>query len=105
MSVATVTVRTAAGVGNGFGDEGVVPADPDGPRVLGTYLHGPALARNPALADLLLGWVLDVDPALMTPVDDHEAELLRADRFRAVGSGRLDGVASRTWRDRLLGRN
>ena len=97
--------RAAAGVGNGFGDEGVVPVDPDGPRVLGTYLHGPALARNPALADLLLSWVLDVDPTDLAPVDDHEAELLRADRFRAVGSGHLDGVASRTWRDRLLGRN
>ena len=27
-------------------------------RVLGTYLHGPVLARNTALADLLLGWAL-----------------------------------------------
>jgi CobQ-like glutamine amidotransferase family enzyme len=97
--------RVAAGVGNGFGDEGVVPADPKGPRVLGTYLHGPALARNPALADLLLASVLDVDLATFAPIDDHEAELLRSDRFRAVSSGRVDGVASRTWRDRLLGRN
>jgi len=95
----------AAGVGNGFGDEGVVPADPTGPRVLGTYLHGPALARNPALADVLIGWVLGTDPATLAPLDDHEAELLRSDRFRAIESGRLDGVATRTWRDRLLGRN
>ena len=97
--------RATAGVGNGAGDEGVLPVDPDGPHVLGTYLHGPALARNPALADLLLGWVLDVDPSSLAPVDDREAELLRADRFRATEGGRLDGVASRTWRDRLLGRN
>ena len=27
-------------------------------RVLGTYLHGPALVRNPALADLLLSWAV-----------------------------------------------
>ena len=26
-------------------------------RLVGTYLHGPVLPRNPALADLLLGWV------------------------------------------------
>jgi CobQ-like glutamine amidotransferase family enzyme len=97
--------RATAGVGNGFGDEGVLPADPAGPHVLGTYLHGPALARNPALADLLLGWVLGVDAATLAPLDDHEADLLRADRFRAIEGGRLDGVATRTWRDRLLGRN
>lgn len=35
-------------------------------RVLATYLHGPVLAQNPALADLLLGWVLDELP----PMDD-----------------------------------
>jgi CobQ-like glutamine amidotransferase family enzyme len=27
-------------------------------HVIGTYLHGPVLARNPELADLLLGWAL-----------------------------------------------
>lgn len=39
------------GVGNGDGTEGAYAG-----RVLGTYLHGPALVRNPGLADLLLGW-------------------------------------------------
>ena len=40
--------RVTAGVGNGGGDgsEGAVRG-----RVVGTYLHGPVLARNPALAD------------------------------------------------------
>jgi CobQ-like glutamine amidotransferase family enzyme len=94
-----------AGVGNGDGGEGVAPRDPGGARVLGTYLHGPALARNPALADLLLGWVLGDGPAALAPVDDQDAERLRADRFRAVDAGRLDGVAHRSLRDRLLGRN
>jgi CobQ-like glutamine amidotransferase family enzyme len=94
----------AAGVGNGDGTEGVVPADGRA-RVLGTYLHGPALARNPALADLLLGWAIDQDPASLAPLDDHEADRLRADRFRAVDAGRLDGVAHRSLRDRLLRRN
>jgi CobQ-like glutamine amidotransferase family enzyme len=37
-------------------------------RVWGTYLHGPVLARNPQLADLLLSWV--VGP--LSPLDDSE---------------------------------
>jgi CobQ-like glutamine amidotransferase family enzyme len=94
-----------AGVGNGDGGEGVVPTGPDAPRVLGTYLHGPALARNPTMADLLLGWVLDRDLAQTDPLDDTESDRLRADRFRAIEAGRLDGVAHRTLRDRLLRRN
>ena len=75
--------------------------------MLGTYLHGPALARNPKLADLLLSWMLEVDAADLAPLDDadHEAELLRRDRFRAVEAGHLDGVATRTFKDRLLRRN
>ena len=35
-------------MGNGDGTEGAHAG-----RVLGTYLHGPALVRNPGLADLL----------------------------------------------------
>jgi lipid II isoglutaminyl synthase (glutamine-hydrolysing) len=95
----------AAGVGNGDGTEGVLARDPSGPKVLGTYLHGPALARNPALADLLIGWALGQDPATLAPVDDIDAERLRAERFRALDAGRLDGVAHRSLRDRLLRRN
>jgi CobQ-like glutamine amidotransferase family enzyme len=95
-----------AGVGNGDGTEGVLARDPaSGGKVIGTYLHGPALARNPALADLILGWVLGVDPGELAPLDDHEAELLRAHRFRAIEQGHLDGVADRSWRDRVLRRN
>ena len=47
--------QVVAGVGNGDGDgsEGAVQG-----RVVGTYLHGPVLARNPALADRLLSWAL-----------------------------------------------
>jgi lipid II isoglutaminyl synthase (glutamine-hydrolysing) len=42
--------RVVRGVGNGTGaGEGVRT-----PTVVGTYLHGPVLARNPALADALL---------------------------------------------------
>ncbi len=45
------------GVGNGVGDglEGVTQGS-----VIGTYMHGPVLARNPELADLLLKRALGV---------------------------------------------
>jgi CobQ-like glutamine amidotransferase family enzyme len=47
-----------------------------------TYLHGPVLARNPALADLLLSWVTGPLP----PIDDDAADRLRAERLAAAGS-------------------
>jgi hypothetical protein len=89
------------GVGNGGGDgtEGAWSG-----RVLGTYLHGPVLARNTALADLLLGWALapaDAPPgtsAELEPLDDIEELSLRAERLEAV-----DAPGGRGWRG-LLGR-
>ena len=48
-------------------------------KIVGTYLHGPVLARNPALADLLLSWVDGRDEA--TDVDDSWALKLRAERL------------------------
>jgi lipid II isoglutaminyl synthase (glutamine-hydrolysing) len=73
--LASVTV----GSGNGSGDgiEGAWSG-----RVLGTYLHGPVLARNPALADLLLGWALD--DVSLAPIDDAEELSLRAERLAAA---------------------
>ena len=70
--------RVIAGVGNGTGDgtEGAVSG-----RIIGTYMHGPVLARNPALADLLLEMVTG---ASLDPLDDAEEEALRAERFAAV---------------------
>ena len=65
------------GVGNGDGTEGAYAG-----RVLGTYLHGPALVRNPSLADLLLTWVAGTLP----PIDPRQEELvqtLRRDRLAA----------------------
>ena len=73
--------RVLVGAGNaGDGREGAVSG-----RILATYMHGPALARNPALADLLLSWVVGE----LAPLDDAEVEELRQERFRAVGRGRL----------------
>ena len=67
------------GVGNGDGTEGAYLG-----RVVGTYLHGPALVRNPGLADMLLGWVAGALP----PVDPRQEDLvlkLRAERLAAQG--------------------
>lgn len=53
--------RVRSGPGNRRGDpaEGALSAGPaEGPGVVATYLHGPVLARNPALADHLLARAL-----------------------------------------------
>lgn len=73
--------QVTAGTGNGDGSEGAVRG-----RVVGTYLHGPVLARNPALADRLLSWALD-DEAL-APLDDGAEEGLREERLGATGRRR-----------------
>ena len=67
--------RTVRGVGNGDGTEGAYAG-----HVLGTYLHGPALVRNPALADLLLSWAAGP----LRPVaekDEDWARRLREERL------------------------
>jgi lipid II isoglutaminyl synthase (glutamine-hydrolysing) len=70
--------RVVAGVGNGSGDgtEGAWAG-----RVVGTYLHGPVLARNPALADVLLGWATG---QALEPLADDEQDALRRERLAAV---------------------
>ncbi len=68
------------GVGNGDGTEGAYYG-----RVVGTYLHGPALVRNPSLADLLLSWVAGPLPA----IDPRQEDLvlkLRGERLAAQSS-------------------
>ncbi|MCE7079648.1 type 1 glutamine amidotransferase [Streptomyces sp. ST2-7A] len=67
-------VRLGRGNGAGDGTEGVWRE-----TVLGTYLHGPVLARNPLLADLLIKLALDVNA--LPPVDDHWYDALRAERI------------------------
>jgi CobQ-like glutamine amidotransferase family enzyme len=81
----TPLARVSRGIGNGDGSgtEGAVAG-----RVVGTYLHGPVLARNPVLADILLGWAFA--PDALTPLDDAAHDALRAER---LGTG--DGGASR----------
>ncbi|HEX6520153.1 MAG TPA: glutamine amidotransferase [Streptosporangiaceae bacterium] len=70
------------GVGNGDGTEGAHAG-----RIVGTYLHGPALVRNPSLADLLIGWVTGTP---LPPIDPKQEELvadLRGERLAAVSPG------------------
>lgn len=64
------------GAGNRAGDgfDGAVQG-----RVVATYMHGPCLARNPELADLLLGQVVGE----LTPLEIPEVELLRRERLAA----------------------
>lgn len=89
-SEAAPLARVAAGVGNGDGTEGAVSG-----MIVGTYLHGPVLARNPALADLLLSWATG---RRLEPLDDAEEALLRSERIAAVRArGR------RGWRRYVLG--
>jgi CobQ-like glutamine amidotransferase family enzyme len=79
----TPLARVRAGIGNGNaagdGTEGVRQG-----RVIGTYCHGPALARNPALADLLLGWIVGAPLAAMPAGLDDTVTALRAERLAAV---------------------
>ena len=73
--------RVVVGAGNDTGDrsEGAIAG-----RVVGTYLHGPVLARNPALADHLLASVVGD----LEPIDDAEAEVLRKERLTAASRER-----------------
>jgi CobQ-like glutamine amidotransferase family enzyme len=66
------------GAGNRAGDgvDGAVAGS-----VVATYMHGPCLARNPALADLLLSRVVGE----LSPLQLDEVSLLRRER---LGAGR-----------------
>ena len=73
---ATPLGAVTKGAGNRDGDriDGAVSGS-----VFATYMHGPCLARNPELADLLLAAV--VGP--LAPLDLPEVDLLRRERLTA----------------------
>jgi len=85
------TVVTGGGNGDGSGTDGALTE-----RLVGTYLHGPVLPRNPALADHVLRWIVDD----LAPLDSHWEERLRAER---IAAGKRTGLA-KWWQDRLLAR-
>ncbi|UUU35527.1 glutamine amidotransferase [Streptomyces sp. CA-210063] len=70
-------VRLGKGNGTGDGTEGAY-----NDTVFGTYMHGPVLARNPQIADLLLKLALDVNA--LPPTDDRWFEALRNERISAA---------------------
>jgi lipid II isoglutaminyl synthase (glutamine-hydrolysing) len=57
-----------------------------GANILGTYLHGPVLVRNPELTDAVLEWIVGPLPAL--PPDDLEHALHDALLARLTTPGR-----------------
>ena len=66
-----------SGIGNGFNkQEGVWHGN-----VFGSYMHGPALARNPELADAVLQCAVGPMPAF----EDSMAEAFAAERRRSLG--------------------
>jgi len=90
--------KVTCGIGNGAGGpqgdglEGAIQGN-----VLATYLHGPVLARNPALADYLLGKATGQQLApLAAPLVDQ----LRAERLAYAQSGKLSAEAASTARPR-----
>ena len=84
--------RVLAGGGNGGGNgDGVL-----GERLIGTYMHGPVLPRNPALADHILSWIVGE----LEPLDSTREEQLRDARLHA-GSAR--GLR-KWWQERALAR-
>ena len=80
-SVPTPLSAVLRGAGNRQGDgiDGAVQGS-----VMATYLHGPCLARNPQLADLLLSQVVGtLEPLPLPEVDSLRRERLGAPRRAA----------------------
>lgn len=77
-------------IGTGNGDHGRTEGVVQG-SVIGTYLHGPVLARNPSLADRLLSVVLGP----LDLLDDGLLDRLRAERLRAAEAASSGGHLGR----------
>ncbi|MFZ2227933.1 MAG: glutamine amidotransferase [Candidatus Nanopelagicaceae bacterium] len=69
--------RVSHGIGNGAGTgvEGLITD-----QIVATYMHGPALARNPELAD----WILARKLGALAPISAPIFEQLHDERVRAV---------------------
>jgi CobQ-like glutamine amidotransferase family enzyme len=79
--------RVLGGTGNGDGADGVLTEN-----VVGTYLHGPVLARNPTLADFLLRRATG---HALTALDVPDQEAVRMLRLGRVRRRRLRSVLRR----------
>lgn len=92
--------RVITGVGNGADtlSDGTGTEGAWSERVVGTYMHGPVLARNRSLADWLLTLATGAD---LVPLDDEEERALHEERIacRDVGRGTSgSGLGAATWR-------
>jgi CobQ-like glutamine amidotransferase family enzyme len=76
MGCVQVGIGNGADDGSQLGFEGAWAK-----KRIGTYLHGPILARNHRLADQLLAWATGDD---LVPLDDSEVDSLREIRCAAV---------------------
>jgi lipid II isoglutaminyl synthase (glutamine-hydrolysing) len=83
--------RPLVSVRAGVGNDGVTEGAWNG-SILGTYSHGPALARNPAVADLLLAWATGAE--MLDPIDDTWPLRLRDERLNSV-RGQMRAPGSR----------
>lgn len=75
------SAKPLANVRQGVGNDGTTEGAWN-ESLLGTYSHGPALARNPALADLLLAWATGQEA--LDPIEDAWPSKLRQERLSAV---------------------
>ena len=54
-------------------------------RVVGTYLHGPLLPKNPWLADVLLRWAIEHRTGSATELEPLDDDLAKEARAAAAG--------------------
>ncbi|AWB83194.1 type 1 glutamine amidotransferase [Corynebacterium liangguodongii] len=71
------TVKRGVGNAENTDVEGVVQGS-----IIATYMHGPALARNPQLADLLMAKALGIPMSDLEPLELAEIDRLRLERMR-----------------------
>ncbi len=80
------TVLKGFGNNSVSGEEGAVQQ-----RVIGTYIHGPLLPKNPQLADLLLTWAIErrsPGKVHLDPLDDPFTDSARAGAISRAGKKR-----------------
>ena len=85
-SDATPLGHVTRGVGNSdtAGVDGVRGEGALQGSVIATYMHGPVLARNPQLADLLLARAMGVDVTTLAPLELPIVDQLRQERLTSV---------------------
>ncbi|WP_018023111.1 type 1 glutamine amidotransferase [Corynebacterium ulceribovis] len=85
-SDATPLGHVTRGIGNSdvAGVDGVRGEGALQGSVIATYMHGPVLARNPQLADVLLAQAMGVDVSELAPLDLPIIDQLRHERLTSV---------------------